>query len=393
MKILHINTMDEGGAATACRRIHLGLLNKGIDSKTLFLKKKKNIKETYRFEVIKPGYIERILNKIKRLFKTTPTHANMQNVEMLSMPTSSHNIIDNPLYKEADIIQLNWVSTFLDEPSFFKENKKPIVWRMPDLYACGGGNHYEVGFPFNQFENILEENKGIRKKALENTNITFVPISKWVENKADKSELIKTFPKKMIHNGVDFEVFKKLDKNECRRIFNLPLEKIIILIGADRLNVKRKGLDLAIDALTKINLKEITVVVFGNTNCKLPEGFISVGTITDERLLPVLYSASDYFLMSSIEEAFGQVTIEALACGVPAISFPNGGSLDIIKNKFNGVLASDFTSDSLAYAIEFAIKTNFNSISIIKDIQSRFNINDKVEEYIELYNSILTSKN
>jgi len=324
---------------------------------------------------------------------STPTYTNMQNVEMLSMPTSNHNIMDHPLYKEADIIQLNWVATFLDEPSFFKENRKPIVWRMPDLYACGGGNHYEVGFPFNQFKNIIEDNKAIRKKALENADITFVPISKWVENKANKSELIKSFPKKMIHNGVDFEVFKKLDKKECRRIFNLPLEKKIILVGADRLNVKRKGLDLAIEALTKINLKEITVVVFGNTICKLPVGFVSVGTIMDEKLLPVLYSASDYFLMSSIEEAFGQVTIESLACGTPVISFPNGGSIDIIKNKFNGIFAVDFTSNSLVDAIEIAMKINFDSTLIIKDLQTRFNINDKVEEYIKLYNSILTSKN
>ncbi|MCF6182627.1 glycosyltransferase [Lutibacter sp.] len=392
MKILHINTMDEGGAAIACIRIHLGLLERGIDSKILLLNKKRNIKNTYKFKVDKLTFLDKVINKIGKIF----VHKNnkfdistFDGVEMLSFPNSKHNILNHPLYKEADIIQLNWVSTFLDEPSFFANNTKPIVWRMPDLYACGGGYHYEVGFPFKKLEKVLNKNYSIRKKALKNVDITFVPISKWVKGKANESKLLERFEKTMIHNGVNFNVFKKLNKIESRKIFNLPQEKKIILIGADRLNTKRKGLELALDALDKIDLKETVIVIFGNSSCKLPKEIISVGSVTDERLLPVLYSASDYFLMSSIEEAFGQVTIEALACGVPVISFPNGGSLDIIRPNENGVLARDFTVESLAQAINEALNMEFSDDIIIEDIRERFNIVDKVNDYIDLYKSLL----
>ena len=65
MNILHINTNDSGGAATACRRIHLGLLKQGIDSKILLLDKTKDIIETYKFEPERkrPSCLKRLYNK------------------------------------------------------------------------------------------------------------------------------------------------------------------------------------------------------------------------------------------------------------------------------------------------------------------------------------------
>ncbi len=392
MKVLHINTMDEGGAAVACTRIHLGLLAKGIDSKILLLKKKRNISETYRFEIIKKSFLDKVFLKLKYIFIKNEARNKMLNmsvVEIFSYPTSAYNILNHPLYKEADIIQLNWVSGFLDEPSFFANNTKPVVWRMPDLYACGGGNHYEVGFPFNLYENELKANTEIRRKFLNGKNITFVPISNWVKQKAENSVLIADFPKKLIHNGLDFSIFKPIDKKVARELFNLPQDKPILLIGADKLNVPRKGLKIALEAIGKMNLKDYNIVIFGNVTFEIPEKFIYLGAVTDERLLPALYSAADYFLMTSIEEAFGQVTIEALACGVPVISFPNGGSVDIIKNNINGILAKDFTAEALVNAINLAFLTNFDSEIIIKDVKLRFNIIDKVKEYIELYKMVL----
>jgi len=177
MKILHVNTYDKGGAATAIKRIHKELLNRGIDSKLLVLHKATNFPETYSFwdgipkqvpkeqnlfirvakkiwgKVYNKWYL--LLNKKKiseQIIKKKELAAIISRVEMFSYPTSNFDITEHPLYKEADIIQLNWVSGFLDEPSFFKKNKKPVIWRMPDLYACGGGYHYEKNFLFEELK-------------------------------------------------------------------------------------------------------------------------------------------------------------------------------------------------------------------------------------------------
>ncbi|MEM7187461.1 MAG: glycosyltransferase [Bacteroidota bacterium] len=390
MKILHINTIDKGGAATAIIRIHLALLERGIDSKVLVLKQTKSgIPHVYRFQST-PSVWKRIVRKFKRLVRKDAARLRAQypEVEWFSLPTSPYDITEHPLCREADIIQLNWVSGFLDEPSFFRKNKKPVIWRMPDLYACGGGYHYEKGFPFQKLKNILDRGSSIRSKALRGSDITFVPISNWVNEKAGESSVIGSFPRQVIDNGLDFSIFQPMDKLEARARFDLPTDKKIILVGSDISMSERKGLRLTFEAWTQLDAARYQLVLFGAYEGTLPDGAIHTGHISDERSLATLYNAADVFCMSSIEEAFGQVTIEALACGVPVASFPNGGSLDIIRPGVNGVLARSFSSESLAAALTAALETEWNMEAIVDDTRDRFSIKNKIEQYLQLYGSV-----
>ena len=166
------------------------------------------------------------------------------------------------------------------------------------------------------------------------------------------------------------------------------MDKKIVLLGADINHSPRKGFQLAVEALDALEDENVLPVVFGKFEATLPDHFMQIGYISDENLLAELYSASDYFLMPSIEEAFGQVTIEALSCGVPVVSFPNGGSLDIIIENKNGVLASNFTPEALCKALKIALDLDFNSEAIVEDVRARFNIQDKIESYVKLYKSL-----
>lgn len=398
MKILHINTYDIGGAANACLRIHKALLNKGVDSKVLVLYKSKDFSEVYEF-----NYWENTRNKLQRFFKRRKYNCYKEKIEKLmafkekhpveifSCPETIFDITKHPLYKEADIIQLNWVSGFLDETSFFKKNRKPVVWRMPDLYACGGGYHYEKGFSFEMYRGLLQQNYVMRKKLLKRKTINYVAISNWVKQKAEESKLLKGQPVTVIHNGIDTGTFKPYDKVQARKELNIPQDAKIILMGAQSLSNPRKGTSLLSEAINKITDNNIFFYGFGS-NENIDKRINPLDFIKDEELLAKIYSAVDLFVMSSIEEAFGQVFIESLACGTPVVSFPNGGGMDIIKNGFNGFLAEDFTSDSLAKALNKALDTTFDKSAIRKDTIERFNIEDKARQYIQLYNKILSKQ-
>ncbi|WP_028295801.1 glycosyltransferase [Olivibacter sitiensis] len=405
MKILHINTVDTGGAATACLRIHLALLEKGIDSKVLLLGKNREIPETYLFEPTIPP-VSKMQRLRKKLTKLSPLakrrarqqqrqladlNARQQGAEIFSFPTSPYDITQSPLYQEADIIQLNWVSGFLDEPSFFAKNTKPVIWRMADLYTCGGGYHYEKGFPFDALRPELEINHALRLATLKGKKLHMVPISNWVKRKAEESEILGPLNKTMINNGLDRTLFKPHDKAFARSVFNLPQGKKILLFGAANVKNKRKGFDLLKKALYTLE-EDVVLVVFGRdaldpTEFMFP--LIQLARIADKRLLSVLYAAADYFVMPSIEEAFGQVSIEALACGTPIVSFPTGGSLDIVREELNGTLAADFTSQGFAAALKRALATDFDKEALLADVKERFDIADKADEYIELYARLL----
>ncbi|MBB4035069.1 glycosyltransferase involved in cell wall biosynthesis [Dysgonomonas hofstadii] len=399
MKILHVNTKDTGGAANACMRIHKTLIEKGIDSKVLLLHKTKDIPETYQFD-----YWNNIKNRIDGLYRSLKsryykkklskfsTFRQKYPVEAFTNPQTIYDITKHPLYKEADIIQLNWVSGFLDEPSFFRKNKKPVVWRMADLYICGGGNHYEKEFPFGTYHNMIKKNYKIRKNSLTGKKINIVAISNWTKSKAEKSELLKGNPITVIQNGIDSDIFKQFDKKEARELLGLPLDKRIILFGAEALLVKRKGMDLLLEAINRPDFSNYLFCAFGNSPEWLQKNIFSLGLIHDENKLSLIYSAADIFVMPSIEETFGQVIIESLSCGTPVVSFPTGGALDVIRTGFNGIITDHFSSDDLANAIQEAINTHFDNNKIREDILSRFNIKIQTDKYIELYKSILNKE-
>ena len=397
MKILHINTLDRGGAANACLRLNEELNRQGVESNVLVLnatKKKENV-HIYnywegvgsRFKSLKKSLIKMQDERYQRhLANSLPAYPGI-----FTFPETIYDITETEIYKDADIIQLNWTGAFLDEPSFFAKTKKPIVWRMPDLYITGGGPHYEIGFPYDSFKEIINENIDIRKKALSNKdlNLTIVPISNWCKDKAEKSELTKSFNNKIISCGIDINEFKPLDKKLCRQLLGLSLDKKIILFGVDSFTEKRKGAELFEKAIQKINRNDVEIVTFGSGKL---DNAVNLGYVQDQFMMRVIYSSADIFVTSAIEEAFGQTSIEAMASGLPLVSFKTGGSLEIFENKKDskiGHLANDITDSSLFEAINETLKTSYNSQEIIDYVALNFNIEKKASEYINLYKSLL----
>ena len=44
----------------------------------------------------------------------------------------------------------------------------------------------------------------------------------------------------------------------------------------------------------------------------------SVGRVSNDRMLSLVYSAADVFVIPSLQESFGQTVTESMACGTPS---------------------------------------------------------------------------
>jgi glycosyltransferase involved in cell wall biosynthesis len=416
VKILHINTSDRGGAAIACIRLHVALLNRGYDSTLLLKSKKRNVINSFSFK--HDGFYNRIISRYRLLvfdLKNIKSKIFLNNrpsgLEYFSFPYSAFDITKTALYENADIIHLHWVSNYLDWKSFFHKNKKPVVWTLHDQNPYLGGDHYfqkylgidESGNPIlrkkNGFE-IFEENKLLefKKKCLKDVkNLSIVGNSIWNTLQSQNSALLSRFEHYQIDYCFPKEIFKLLDKKACRQILNMETDTIAILFVADQIENQRKGLQYLIKAFESLSdlgildNNQLKLYCIGKFDSIENYRYLNVlGEINDDRVMAIAYNASDVFVIPSLEEALGQVMVESLMCGTPVIGFPTGGIVENL-NSLNGIICDDISVDSLVKSIIhfLEIRNKFDRLTISSTAMLKFDNDRQVDKYVSLYNGML----
>lgn len=109
-----------------------------------------------------------------------------------------------------------------------------------------------------------------------------------------------------------------------------------------------------------------------------------------------LYSISDCFIMPSLIETFGIVTIEAMAFGLPIIISNSKGNIDVVRNGKDGILFdNDFHGNNLAIEMTKILtdckqykKFKAKSLARVK----KFDWSDIVVNYCDLYDNVLELK-
>ena len=170
------------------------------------------------------------------------------------------------------------------------------------------------------------------------------------------------------------------------------------IISLGRLN-EQKGYNQLINAWTLICNKypEWSIHIFGNGELKKPLlAEINKNQISDSFFIhdPVTniiekYQESAFYVMSSRFEGFGIVLVEAMACGLPTISFdcPNGPS-DIITDGEDGFLVENGNIKQLSKKISFLIENEGTRISMGKKAREnvkRFLPNEVMKKWIDLF--------
>lgn len=151
--------------------------------------------------------------------------------------------------------------------------------------------------------------------------------------------------------GVDCEKFHpNIDKNEVREKYKIKEKYVLSYVG--RL-APEKDLDILVNiskSLPEHISKQIRWLVIGEGPMKselenqAPDNMTFTG-YQKGNSLSKLYASSDLFIFPSTTETFGNVVLEALACGTPAIGANAGGVKEIIKHNKTGFLCKPRGTD------------------------------------------------
>jgi glycosyltransferase involved in cell wall biosynthesis len=423
MNILHINTNDVGGAANAAIRIHKALLENKVDSNFLVINKSRKVdkllslKETY-FKSTVFKKIERKISEYLFFQKNAKLFVNRdKKYEIFTSPHSPYNIFESKQYKNADIIHLHWISGSIDFFEFFKHNKKPVVWTLHDMNPFTAGCHYSTGcinYTKNcsncpQIDNKNYDTSRILNKKIKviskinQSKLVIITPSLWLKYLSKNSSLFGNIKHYRIPNCIDINIFKPLNKSNCRLALSLPKNKILMLFLSDDISKERKGFKILLEAIknleARINLDNVELVVLGSSNNQDYNIITKVnylGSFSDEVSLSLVYNACDVFIMPSIEDNFPNTVMESQSCGVPVIGFNKTGVADMITHNTDGYLCESIDdineyTISLSNAIEAFVlgKINFNHETVKQSAQMKYNATDVTSKYLETYKEIL----
>ncbi|WP_143315767.1 glycosyltransferase family 4 protein [Clostridium sp. HBUAS56017] len=151
-----------------------------------------------------------------------------------------------------------------------------------------------------------------------------------------------------------------IDKYIIKRNFNKANEvPRLIYVGS---LIKRKGVDLLLDALSLVNHEFVlNVVGEGEEKYKLEAQARELGIMNKVKFLGYLqqndlkkvYAESDIFILPTREDCFGLVIIEAMCAGLKVIvSKYADGANDLIVNGDNGLIIDPFNKTNFAISIE-----------------------------------------
>lgn len=181
------------------------------------------------------------------------------------------------------------------------------------------------------------------------TGIPLAANSTWTLEMARKSLQDMRFGRVVCY-GLDERLFKPIDRLLARRLLGIPQESFVILGGAVNVNDRRKGGQIFKEIMAALSGRA-QFLVFGAESGEM-EGVYGTGLLRDYRKLPLLYSAADLFVGTSLEEAFGQTFCEASACAIPIVAFRVGGIPEIARDDINARLLDEIGFSPLLEEIE-----------------------------------------
>jgi len=418
MKIAHLNPAYHGGAGEAARRLHAGLLRRGIDS-TFFNFQEEIPEEKTALIRSSRSLFSRLGSKWRAVSIECERARIRRQLDPLCDSFSDDRTSLAPDLGESltgyDLIHIHGTSYLIDyrrSLRAFARRGQRVVWTLHDMNAFTGGCHYDrdcgrfrqecgacpalrSSSPADLSRRIWgRKNEGLAQ--LDPARVHFVCPSLWLTRTAGESSLLGRFSISRIANAVDADRFHPADQREARHRLGLPPESRIVLFVASSLDLERKGFHLLQEALERLaSLPGLFLAAVGATRqthaLKVPHRLF--GSVSDPSLLRDIYNAADVTVVPSLQEAFGNILIESMACAVPVVGFARDGMTDILRDGESGLSVPSGDSAALGEAIEAILRDKPRRLEMGRkgrlQVEREYTLEINSAAYLHIYDQLL----
>ena len=243
-----------------------------------------------------------------------------------------------------DIINIHQPITVCGAMRAAGARKIPMVYTCHSLSAeeyisrnAGGGPANRLLFPLNAVARKWTERRVLRScdRAITLSHYTLEKLRCIHGIPADRVDIVP--------GGVDLERFcPAVDKAAIRNVLDIPQDRFVVLTVRNL--EPRMGLDRLVQAMPVVlsEIPQALLVIVGHG--PLRDGLLAtvnrlglhshvrMAGFVPEEALARYYQMADLFVLPSLDlEGFGMVTLEAMACGLPVIGTPVGGTKEILS--------------------------------------------------------------
>jgi putative colanic acid biosynthesis glycosyltransferase len=390
MKILHLNTaLSRGGAAYIAKTLVQGL--NGLSGISAQLLHGQNNLKTEMFYGIQNNYTRYVNAGLYRIFGSP------------RIGIYSKEIANK--IRSADIVHLhNLHGYWLNYSQLLDEIKKPVVWTWHDMWpatgrcgfsmdcdkwrigcsSCPNKSFYPATLNSNSKYEFIEKTNYFNR-----ANLKVVSPSMWLLNIATS----RGVPSNNIHrisNPVDTKLFDIKEMKKSREILGIYGAEPILLFVANDCNDPRKGYVYFEEIINKM---EVSGLVVGKPPRKKNDRIKYLGTVLDRVLLSHCYSASNCFLIPSIEDNFPTTVLESMACGTAVFGFRTGGIPEQLPKEWNGIVEKH---DSIRlfetvekYLVDEDEVKPITQVMMRNWVKKNSSIESVIQAYVQIYRSIL----
>ena len=397
MKILQVNVVyDEGSTGKIVRDLHLGFLQKGVESHVIYGSGKTNDE-----------------HNVKKIGMTAYSKIHALSSRITGVMYGGCRLSTDMIIKEIkslspDVILLHCLNghfvNIFKLINFLRTSRYNtiLVLHAEFMYTGSCGYSYECNKWLSgcghcpQLKNATKawffDRTAYSWRMMKDafslfTNLDVVSVSPWLQNRAQKAPILSHANHGVVLNGVNTKIFKYSTADLGGIEDGFSGKKVVLHVTAsftDHLD-DIKGGRYVLELAKRFEHEPVIFAVARNTGLitTLPDNIIDLGRISNQTLLAQLYARACVTLLTSKRETFSMVCAESLCCGTPIVGFKAGAPEMIAIPEYSDFV--DFGDiDGLENAIRSALERTSDKSQISVAACEHYSLEKMVEQYYSL---------
>lgn len=409
MKVLGVNWADSVGSRFNGVAIKDELKLLGIDY-SLAVGLKKEMNESWIHDAVKKqAWARRLLTVYQILEKSSGFQSRF--FFFIS------NLTRLKAFREADLIHIHIVHNGWFRLSTLKRlsKKKTILWTIHDPWLLTGHCVFPLGCsrfnngcghcpdllsPLPVYRDRTKSEVIYKKELIENLDVKLHFSTNWFRNLFDQHINFEDSKKYIIPFGINLERFTPrpdLGKG-LRGSLGIHEDDFVVVIRTT--SNPQKGTRFFLEALKNVSRNLVILSVDENNHLNDVIGkhsIIEFGWVSNEDRMIEILNAADLLVMPSLDETFGVMALEAMACGTPILYFADTAIHEVVRGNENYAMKrkgyAKQIESHLKRFIEDKTLLSIESIRVRQIAEEFYSSQRYAEDLANLYKSLITEKN